>query len=274
MHFSLTVDYRYYTLQSQGKIQFGCSLSLSTWRNRIRDFLNWHTINFDIFRRGIWIITIFLQYLHQPCSKWLIFILAWTQWRWFLGRGLIRILVLITGLVVTVYCIVYLWLILKAFSSTFDSITSFSLSFSESHLFLLCPGPSFLYSSLQLPLDQILCPGSCLDVRSYMLASTIWGSHPMFLEIDLLFHRWQAHFAAHQRWPSSFCQYKLHYYSWQFLPMSYIILHTWQSFSLLDLCWPRVPLISFLLFPCYLTVYKYFWVLGQSHSKNQHSILL
>ena len=39
-HCPLTVDHRHYTLQSQGIIQFGSPLSLPTWENRIKDFLN------------------------------------------------------------------------------------------------------------------------------------------------------------------------------------------------------------------------------------------
>ena len=107
------------------------------------------------------------------------------------------------------------------------------LSFSKSHLFLLHLGPSFLHFSLHLPLDQILCPRPCLDVRPYMFASTIFDSHPMSWEIDLLFYIWQVYFIVCQGWLLSFCQCKLCYYNWQFLPMFCIILCTWWSSSLL-----------------------------------------
>jgi len=98
-----------------------------------------------------------------------------------------RSFVLISRFVVTVYSIMQFCLILKAFSiqCISGSIASSSLPFSESRLFPLYPGPSFLHFSLYLPLDQILRPGPYLDVRLYMLTLTILDSHPMFLEIDL-----------------------------------------------------------------------------------------
>ena len=49
----------------------------------------------------------------------------------------------------------------------------------------LHPGPSFLHFSLYLPLDQILHPRPCPDVRPYMLVSTILDSRPISWDIDL-----------------------------------------------------------------------------------------
>jgi len=116
----------------------------------------------DGLRGGVWVIFFFLQWFYQPCFKQLIY-LAWTWWRWFLGRGSSK-----DNCPYDQVCCNYPVILFKAFFSALSFLAvSQVLPFSKSHLFSTISRSFFLSLSLLFCLYTKYCVLGL--VRPYIL---------------------------------------------------------------------------------------------------------